>query len=565
MWAIRPETRSMPFAARLHLSLPEGQEIEPTWSPPFVFSPDGSQLVVRSRRPGESRQLHIRPIDGFEARPLPGTEGAEMPFFSPDGGRIGYRSHGKLRKLSLAGGAPVTIGDATVMVVGASWGPDDTIVFATAGSGLMKVSAHGGSPEPLTTLQQGEQQHWWPQFLPDGKTIVFTADTKSGFRPALASLETGEHRVLEELGAGRVARYVPSGHLVYAEGGRLLAVPFDPVRLRLTGTASSVLDGLHTSPTSGLAYFAVSNTGTLAYLSGREAELERQLMLVDRQGVGKPIVDERGNFLSPSFSPDGTKVAAVRFLESGRSDIWVYALMSGARIRLTTEGENRWPIWGPDGDRITYARDYESIQSKVVGGDEVEELHKSPNPPFPGSWTPGGEALIFFEFPPETRGDIWTLSEEGEANPWIATEFSEGFPELSPDGRWLAYMSNESGRYEVYVQAFPGGSEKMTISTDGGFEPLWSPDGRELFYRIGERLMVVSIQTTPAFRSSRPRKLFDDHYISGLTINALARTYDVAPDGQHFLMMEGGEEEGGNQLHVVLNWFEELKRLAPGE
>jgi serine/threonine-protein kinase len=565
MWAIRPDTRSTPPPARLHLSLPDEQEIEPTWSPPFVFSPDGSQLVVRSRRPGESRRLHLRPIDGFEARPMAGTEGAEMPFFSPDGGWIGYRSHGKLRKLSLAGGAPVTIGDATVMVVGASWGPDDTIVFATAGSGLMKISAHGGSPEPLTTLQQGEQQHWWPQFLPDGKAIVFTADTKSGFRPAIASLETGEHRVLEELGAGRVARYVSSGHIVYAEGGQLLAVPFDPVRLQLTGTASSVLDGLHTSPTSGLAYFAVSNTGTLAYLSGRQAELERQFVLVDRLGAGTPIVDERGNFLSPSYSPDGTKLAVVRFLKSGRSDIWVYDLMSGARIRLTTEGENRWPIWGPGGDRITFSKDYGTIQSKVVGGEEVKELYKSPNPTFPGSWTPDGEALVFFEFPPETRGDIWTLSEEGEANPLLVTEFSEGLPELSPDGRWLAYMSNESGRYEVYVQAYPEGSEKMTISTDGGYEPLWSADGRELFYRIRERLMVVSVQTTPALRSSRPRQLFEDPYISGLHINALARTYDVAPDGQHFLMMEGGEEEGGNQLHLVLNWFEELIRLVPTE
>ena len=171
----------------------------------------------------------------------------------------------------------------------------------------------------------------------------------------------------------------------------------------------------------------------------------------------------------------------------------------------------------------------------------------------------------FFEFHPETRGDIWVLSEEGEAKPLIVTEFNEGYPQLSPDGSRLAYVSNESGRYEVYVQDSPGAGEKITVYTDGGFEPEWSPDGRELFYRKGKRMMAVSIQTTPVFRSSRPRELFEDPYISGTSIAAVATTYDVAPDGQHFLMIEGGEEKGGNQLHLVLNWFEDLKRLTPAE
>jgi serine/threonine-protein kinase len=554
-----------PSQARLHLSLPDGHEIGAAFSPPFVLSPDGSQLLFLSGRRGEDHQLHLRAINGFEARPLPDTEGAYVPFFSPDGRWVGYFSGGKLRKRSLAGGAPVTICDAPQLLAGASWGPDDSIVFASAGSGLMKVSAKGGSPEPQTTLQQGEIQHWWPQFLPDGKAVVFTADTTSGFRPAIVSLETGEHRVLEELGDGTAARYVPTGHVVYAERGRLLAVPFDPARLEVKGTPRSVLDGVRVSSTSGLAYFAVSNTGTLTYLPGRQAEVERQLVLVDRQGVGTPIVDERRNYSSPRFSPDGTGVAVkvFRSLGSGPGDIWVYDLTSGTRIRLTTGGENGMPIWTPDGDRITFGSDYETIQSKVIGGDAVDKLHRSPNPVFPGSWTPEGEVLIFEEIHPETQGDIWVLSEEGEANPWIATEFAESAPQLSPDGRWLAYVSNESGRNEVYVQAYPGASERVTVSTNGGSEPVWSRDGRELFYRTGARLMVASIQTTPALRSSRPRQLFKGPYVSPSTIRAHARTYDVAPDGQHFLMIEGGEEEGRNQLYFVLNWFEELKRLVP--
>jgi serine/threonine-protein kinase len=560
MWVIQPEPPSTPSPARFLLNLPDGQEIGLDYSPPVVLSPDGSQLAFISWRIGEDLQpedpqLYLRAIDGFEARPLPGAEEAEdMPFFSPNGRWIAYFSGGKLRKLSLAGGVPVTICDVPQYHAGASWGPDGSIVFGSAGSGLMKVSASGGSPEPLTTPRHGEIQHWWPQFLPDGKAIVFTADTTSGFRPAIVSLEAGEHRVLEELGAGRVARYVPTGHIVYAEGGRLLAAPFDPERLELTGTASTVLDGLHISPTSGLAYFAVSNTGTLVYLAGSQAEVERRLVLVDRQGVGTPIVDERGNFVGPRFSPDGTKVAVSRPLRSGAGDIWVYDLMSGARIRLTTRGANYAPIWAPDGDRITFTSEYKTIQSKMVGGDAVDELHKSSNPISPCSWTPDGHVLMFEEIHPGTRGDIWVLPEGGEAHPWIATEFYEEQSQLSPNGRWLAYASDESGRIEVYVQAYPGPSEKWAVSIDGGSEPVWSRDGRELFYRSGARLMVVSIQTSPAFRASPPRQLFEGPY---------ARTYDVAPDGQHFLMIESGEEEGGNQLHLVLNWFEELKRLAP--
>ena len=564
MWVIWPERPATPTPTRVHLSLPDGQMIGVSWYPPFVFSPDGSELVFSSRQSGVSEQLYIRPIDGFEARPLPGTRGAAMPFFSPDGRWIGYFTRGKLWKLSLAGGAPVAICDASQLITGASWGVDDLIIFAVKGWGLLKVPATGGSPEPLTTNFEGED-HWWPQILPDGKAVVFTADTESGFLPAIASLETGEYHVLEELGAGRVARYVKTGHIVYGEGGQLLAVPFDPVRLEVTGTATAVVDGVHTSPTSGLAYFAVSSTGTLAYLPGRQAEVERQLMLVDRQGVGTPVVDERGNFLSPRFSPDGTKVAVERVVGSKRRTIWVFDLVSGVRNRLTTGGENGMPIWGPGRDRITFWSDFETIQSKMVGADAADELHRSHHPTFPASWTPGGEDLVFVEFHPETRGDIWVLPEDGEAKPWMATEFAEGYPRLSPDGRWLAYVSNESGRYEVYVQAFPGAGEKTTVSTDGGYEPVWSPDGRELFYRIGARMMVALIQTSPVFRSSRPRELFEGPYLSGRETAAIATTYDVAPDGEHFLMIEGGEEEGGDQLNLVLNWFEELKRLAPPE
>jgi Tol biopolymer transport system component len=562
MWVVRPDSPSTPSPARLHLSFPETQELASGWNPPFVFSPDGSLLVYTARQPGSPRQFQLRPINGFEARPLPGTESAEMPFFSPDGGWIGFFSRGKLWKLSLAGGAPAAICDVSQFIVGASWGADDSIVFAVVGSGLMKVSAAGGSPEPLTTLREGEE-HWWPQILPNGNAVVFTADTTSGFRPAIVSLETGEHRVLENLGAGRLARYVPTGHILFAEGGQLLAVPFDSMRLQVTGTATSVLDGLHTSPISGLASFAVSSKGALAYLRGGESEVERQLVLVDRNGNGTPIVDERGNFMSPSYSPDGTRVAVERFEGSGRRTIWVFDLISGARIRLTTGGENGMPVWGPSGDHITFWNEYETIQSKVAGGDAAVELHRSSHPVFPGSWTPAGEDLVFFEFHPETRGDIWVLPDAGEVKPWMVTEFSEGFPRLSPDGHWLAYVSNESGRYEVYVQPFPEAGEKIAVSTDGGYEPRWSPGGRELFYRIGARVMAVSMQTSPVFRSSRPRELFEGPYVSGATIAAVATTYDVAPDGEHFLMIEGGEEKGANQLHLVLNWFEELERLVP--
>ena len=232
--------------------------------------------------------------------------------------------------------------------------------------------------------------------------------------------------VLSESQAALARQGRKVGHFGVAEGGQLLAAPFDPERLEVTGTAVSVLDGLYTSPTSGLAYFAVSDTGKLAYISGLQTEVERKLVVVDRQGVGSPIVDERGNFMSPRYSSDGTKVAVERFSQSGRRSIWVFDLISGARIRLTTGDENGMPIWGPDGDRITFWSDYATIKSKVVGGDAAHELYRSIHPIFPGSWTPGGKDLIFFELHPETRRDIWVLSAGGEAKPSIVTEFGEG-------------------------------------------------------------------------------------------------------------------------------------------
>ena len=359
-------------------SVPEGLEIRTMYSPPLVFSPDGDQLVLISGLALENHQLHLRSLDGFDWRELPETRGADMPFFSPDGQWLGYFSNGTLYKTSVVSGVRVAIADVQQLRAGATWGAteDDAIVFSAAGFGLMQVSANGGIPTALTTLAPGEERHWWPHFTPDGSAVLFTVLRADGYHPAVLDVDSGEYRVLEELGAGKVARYVPTGHIVYEARGQLYAAGFDAQRLVVTTAPVPVpgFDDVYVSPESGLAFFTISETGDFAYLAGTPGE--RGLVLVSRAGVSSPAFGARGNFRSPRFSPDETRVAVVEVLAV--AGIWLYDVASSARSRVTTGGENGMPVWTSGGDRITFATNrYRSIHWQVVGTSVDEELYQS--------------------------------------------------------------------------------------------------------------------------------------------------------------------------------------------
>ena len=569
-----PPSEMSTSIARSVITLPPVERLAGLNSTAVALSPDGIHLILVVRA-GDSRQLVLRLIDRGESALIAGTEGAESPFFSPDGQWVGFFADGKLKKVSIGGAAPLTLCDAPALQ-GASWGTNDTIVFAPSNrSGLFQVSAAGGTPKVLTTLdaEKGEISHRWPETLPNGNAVLFVEGTATDSRIVVLSLETGERRVLIE--GGTHARYVPTGHLVYApEGtpGTLLAVPFDPSRLEVTGSPVTIIEGVGAFE-EGPAQFSFSSLGTLVYVPRGIAEEERTLVWVDRQGAEEPLGAPPRRYRNLRLSPDGLRLA-VTIGRGNNQDVWIYDIARHALTQLTFEkGRDIHPIWAPDGRRLAFRSAREGSQNlfwkPADGSGAAERLTTSENGvQSPTSWSPDDQVLAFYERPAAegssaTGLDIWVLPLEGERKPrpFLQTQFDEGGAVFSQDGRWLAYGSNESGRLEVYVQPFPGPGNKWQISTEGGAEPAWARSGRELFYRNGDQMMAVEITTEPTFSAGTPKLLFEGTFQGGGVSRA---NYGVTPDGQRFAMIqEGGPNEPPPQIYVVLNWFEELKRRVP--
>ena len=537
---------------------------------PLAFSPDGRRLVYIGGS-GESHQLFLRELNRLEATPLTGTDGAGHPFFSPDGQWIGFFAQGRLKKISVSGGAALPICDVSDDR-GASWGSDGTIVFSPGfNSGLSKVPAAGGSPQVVTKpdFASGEISHRWPHVLPGGKAVLFTIKTAGitsfdDARIAVQRLDSGERRILVE--GGTDGRYVPGGHLVYIREGKLLAARFDLARLQVTGPPVAVLDGVMPADTGGIAYFTFSQDGSLAYATGSGA-LGDSLAWVDRQGASRPLPAPPREYLDLRFSPDGRRL--VLAITAPNDDIWTYDLERDSLTRLTfANGNSRFPIWTPDGKRVTYGSEQPgralNLFWKPADGSGAEErLAESEFRQYPTSWSPDGRVLAFSQRHPKTGGDVWLLSMEDKraARPLLNSPYNESEARFSPDGRWLAYVSDETGRSEVYVRPFPAGGGKSQVSTDGGAEPVWAPNGRELFYRNGDRVMAVAVAAQPSFSAARPAELFVRKGFSAPP-GWESAAYDVAPDGRSFLMIKPSEYRGPRQLSVVLNWFGELKQRA---
>jgi len=536
----------------------------PAFYPAVTLSSDGSRLAYAGSARGVN-QVHVRLLEQLEAKPFSGTDGAQFLFFSPDGQWIGYIAQAKLKKVPVTGGASITLCDAGPPF-GASWGPDDTIIFATGlAAGLKRVPAAGGAPKDLATpdSKKGESGFLWPQFLPGGRAVLFTILTGGSAdeaRVAVLNLRSGERKVLVEGGSN--ARYVPTGHVVYGRAGALFAVPFDAGRLQVMGNPVPILEGVSWASSVGFADFSFSDAGTLVYVPGGASE-SRTLVWVDRKGTATPAPAPGRGYLRPALSPDGTRVA-LEIRDSAKQDIWIYELTRGTLTRLTFEFENSNPIWTPNGKRVTYRSQRPDkgglYWAPADGSGPPEPLLALQGRVRPGAWTPDGKTLAFEQ---GTSGseNIWMLPAAGDPpaerkpRPVLQAPYREWEPQLSPDGRWLAYTSNESARNEVYVQPFPGPGGKWQISTDGGIQPRWARSGRELYYRNGDRMMSVDIATSPSFRAGTPQVLFEGHYESA---------YAVALDSRRFLMLKGsGEQSAAGQVQVVMEWFEELKRRVP--
>ena len=527
--------------------------------PSVAFSPDGTKLVYVASLNG-IRQLYLRELDRFDATPVPGTEDARSPFFSPDGEWLAFRTGGKLKKVSLSTGTSLDLCDVFPDVSTAgSWGRDDFIYFAPGpNSGLAKVSADGGMPESITTpdLERGEHGHWYPHMLPGGEALLFVI-RKGGWsdtRVAALSLETKQWHTLVE--GGTNPHYLPSGYLVYAQAGVLLAVPFDRKRLEITGQPERVHEGILTR--SG-AEFSVSKTGSLAFVPGTGGWPKSTLYWVDRQGRSQALPFEPLTYSVPRISPDG-ELFSIEIIsqQEGNRDIWVCDLARNSTARLTHNPiTDTHSIWTPDGKRIVYAFGSHLLDAPELawepadGSGERERLHAMDFAQFPMDFSPDGKYILFDDERQDTKLDIWVLPMEDERKPQpvVKTQFNETAAVFSPDGQWITYQSDESGRYEIFVRPFGGSGSKKQISADGGTEPVWSPDGRELFYRNGDRMMVANVSTNPQFAASKPELLFRGWYAT----DRIAANYDISPDGQRFLMIKG-EQTASTQIKIILNW-----------
>ena len=552
-----------PPVTRTSIVLPSGQKLfsgDSTYS--LALSADGLRLAYVGEQEGRT-QLYLRELRSLESRALSGTAGATQPFFSPDGEWVGYFASGALQKVATSGGAPLRICAVPSLTRGASWGRDGRIVFALRGSGLHVVEAAGGEPRRVGDFEEAR----WPEILPDGRTVLFT--TEGGI--ATVAIAGGTRHVVAKtndspldgpavLGTGALsqARYLPSGHLVYGQSpGIVRAAPFDLASSSLTGPVASLVESVERARNAGAVYFAVSASGMLVYAS---TGYRHQLVWVDRAGAVTAISGDREAFRGPRVSPDGTQLAVGANDETRRGDVWVYDLQRGTKRRLTTERHNGWPIWTRDGRSLTFSYGGELGEVPADGSAPPAVLwaRRDPNQRYPCSWSLDGRELLF-EVDGPAGIDLGVLPRGGEPRSLLAESFTEQHATLSPDGRLVAYASDESGRMEIYVASYPGFEGRTTISTDGGTHPRWTRDGRELFFRQGDAVMAAGLDTTGSFRAERPRRLFAGPYGGAGRENS----YDVAPDGRRFAMVKDDDASALCELTVVQGWFEELRRRLP--
>ena len=544
---------------------------EALWHHALALSPDGRRLAYVEEGSEARRKIYLRELDELGAKPLRGTEGAISPFFSPDGEWIGYVDHfqKKLKKVSVRGGEPVILCDC-IEFRGGSWGADGTIIFTPAHrEGLWRISASGEGMERLTVPDpnQGERGYFWPQILPGGKAVLFTNRCTGGPDIEVYSLETGQRHKLFK--GGIYARYVPTGHIVYARKNTLYAVQFDVEQLKVVGSSVPVVPDVRTTGGECLsAQFAIAQDGTLACIPLVTRSTELTPVWVDREGrIGPLPAATPGNYYSVTISPDGTQLAF-----GIRADVWIYDLTRNTLIPLTSDGISYFPIWTPDGKWVVFrsyqAGKFQLFRQNVTGSGELELLAA-----FEGilgratCCSPDGKELLVTRYDydpnhPRWNNDICVVlleqNEKYHLRPFIQRNHNQRQGVWSPDGRWIAYSSDESGRWEVYVETHTGPEQKVMISTEGGWQPAWSRDGKELFYRWGDKMIAATFETEPDFRVTHFEELFEGRYLCHIVY----RNYDVAPDGR-FLMIQEPQEPTPLGINIVTNWFEELKRLVP--
>ena len=559
VWQFSREKSGTPaLVASTTVTLPADQMLDTqSRALPLAISPDGRRIAYVARNDGRD-QLYLRTLSAFDARRLDGTDGARYPFFSPDGESVAFLAGSKLKRASVHGGPPVTICDAPLVGGAGTWSRDGTIIFDPGDSGLLRVPAAGGIPEPVRSKnpEMDARNLSWPHFLPDGRNVVVTIGqgivALGPDRLAMLALDTGEWH---QLGTGVRAQYVETGHLVFhaptIREGEIQAVAFDPAHPEAPGEPVSVLSGVFRSENGGEAYVAAASSGALIFVRGGH---ERALVRVDRTGRRTPLTDDRRGFRFPRLSPDGRRIAVT--IDPRPSQVWIYDLERRSSFPLSTDRHNLATVWSPDGRRVAYSSGGDLYWRPADASAPEERLLERAGLQYPQAWSRAGGLLLFSHTDVETSGDIWAMPLNGEPRPIVATSAHEPHFDLSPDERWLAYMSDESGRMEVYVRPFPHVDRGKWIVSNGGSVPVWSPTGRELFYMNATSMMSVAVNSRgDEFQAAAPEVLFSGPFETG------SLNFDVSPDGTYFIMAEADPDAKPTQINVVLNWAQELKRL----
>jgi len=570
VWNLKPASPIGPRqVTRFFYELPKDHHFGSLTEGLMAVSPDGRTFVYSTRE-----GLYSQSLDELEARLIPGSEANPLrPFFSPDGKWVGYWSEAdnRLKKIALSGGAPVTL--ASSGPLGSfSWGADDRIVFGTGREGILRVSSRGGTPEQIVKPEENEDLIH-PQLLPDGKSVLFTRSMPLPWTVMVLSLESGERKALF---LGDTARELPTGHIIYALDNNLFAIPFNLKKLEVSGAPVLIVEDVLRD--LGPQY-AVSDSGTLLYMprvTTGAMSARRALMWVDRTGKEDPLPAKPNAYTNPAISPDGGKIA-VNIGSLVRGDIWIWDIARETLTRLTFNTGST-PLWTTNGDRIAYEsvrQGFFSLYWKAIDGiGEEEQLCPAQlRRLFPCSWSGDANTMVTLETGDYTKWAIGLMSMEGNrARKPLLQNGAQ--PQVSPNGRWIAYTSRESGQNQIYVRPFPEieTGSRWQLSTGGGNSPRWSRDGRELFYRSRDEVMAITVRTDPGFSFDGPKTLFRGAYVAADAVTSTLDldSWDVSPDGKRFLMIKelaaAGDSSGLGtplRINIVLNWFEELVQRVP--
>ena len=532
----------------------------------LAMSPDGRQIAYVS---GRDNQIYVRDIDRFDAHALPGTDGADMLAFSPDGQWIAFQANSKVKKVALAGGPPIIVAD-TAEGRGIGWESNESLLFGPGRvTAIWRVSASGGAPQAVTKVQPGENSETQPEGLPGGQAILYRADSITTHQIYAQSLVTGQRHFIDR---GSNPHYLRSGHIAYVQDGTLVVAPFDLARLEKTGRQTVVATDLREMWT-GTAQVAVSQTGSFAYVPAASGGRRNTLVWVDVSGAEQPTTMTGEPFRMPRLSPDLQRLVvhlgSATAPQGGGVDLWMYDLASNRRSRLSFDGGSTFPLWEPGGGgrMILSARQSSGsfqVLMRTLDGSAPDTLIVSERGTnYPMSWSPDGRSVAIVSIDPETATDIWLLALGASPSwrPFVRTGFREGAPTFSYDGRLVAYVSDQTGRAEIYVKPLAGGVD-VPVSIDGGNEPLFARGVPTLFYRHGDEMLAVDVTAGPPIRVGTPRVVFKRAYERS---DGAYPNYDVTPDGRRLLMIRSITKEAPSRVNVVLNWLDDLKPLAPSK